>query len=74
MNEKLNDTVTIEMDLKPINPKKQRRHPDSKDFANNYVIRITRGDGLGVSEEEADLIIQAWMMNRREAKWRRSTK
>jgi hypothetical protein len=69
---KTNESVTIELDLKPINPKKQKRHPDAKDFANEYVIKITRNDGFGVSQEEAELVIQAWMMNRRQAKWKKN--
>lgn len=68
------ETVTIELDLKPINPKKQRREPTADDFASSYVIAIKRNDGRGVSEEEADMVLMSWLMNRNATRRRKATK
>lgn len=66
-----NDIVTIELDLNPINPKKRKREPNAKDFANEYTISIRRSDGHGVSEQEAHDVMFAWLLNRNEARRRK---
>lgn len=64
------DNVKIELDLLPINPKKQRKEPEAEDFADEYVIAIRRNDGKGVSPDEAHQVMMAWMMNRNFARRR----
>lgn len=58
-----NDTVRIELDLPPINPKKRKRNPDADDYADRYTIKFTRSDGEGVTEDEARAIMAQWLIH-----------
>lgn len=66
-----NDNISVYLDLEPINPKKQKRELDAKDYANEYTIKIARHDGQKVTEDEAISVLFAFMMNRNAMQRRR---
>lgn len=59
----MNDTIRVHLKLPPINPKKRRREPEADDYADAYVISLTRSDGEGISEDEARAIMAQWLIH-----------
>lgn len=55
--------ITVELDLVPVNYKKQKRELDAEDYAEHYVITIRRDDKKNVTPDEARAVMSAYIMN-----------
>lgn len=60
--------VRIELDLPAINRKKRKEEADVNDFADKYVIKFTRDDGKGISEDEAAALMMQYCITRKQQK------
>lgn len=62
---KTEETLTVELDLMPVNYKKKKRELDAEDYADHYVITIRRDDGKNITPDEARMVMSAYIINTR---------